>query len=167
MIEGFRIRSLRTLVDERGSVVELMRNDWKELLHDDSIVQANLTITYPNMVRAWHRYARGQIDYFTVLSGSLKICIYDEVSGELDEVISTDSDLQVVRVPGHFWHGLKAIGCEPAWLLFFVNRLYDYATPDRVRRPWNDPGIVPKSINGNAQDPRVGKPWDWSLPPHK
>jgi len=29
---------------------------------------------------------------------------------------------------------------------------------ERLRRPWNDPTIIPKSINGRTDDPRVGKP---------
>ncbi len=74
---------------------------------------------------------------------------------------------QLVRIPRHYWHGFKAIGTEPAYLIYFVSRLYDYENPDEIRRPWNDPSIVPKSINGRKDDPRVGKPWDWFYPPHK
>ena len=32
---------------------------------------------------------------------------------------------------------------------------------ERLRRPWNDTTIIPKSINGRTDDPRVDKPWDW------
>jgi dTDP-4-dehydrorhamnose 3,5-epimerase len=46
------------------------------------------------------------------------------------------------------------------------NKLYDYNNPDEVRRPWND-SIIPESINGKTDDPRVGKPWDWLTFPHK
>jgi dTDP-4-dehydrorhamnose 3,5-epimerase len=56
---------------------------------------------------------------------------------------------------------------EPAMLIYFVNRLYDYKSPDEVRRPWDDPAIVPALINGKAGDARCGKPWDWFSPPHK
>jgi dTDP-4-dehydrorhamnose 3,5-epimerase len=48
-----------------------------------------------------------------------------------------------------------------------VNRLYDYTNPDELRKSWNDHTIVPKLINGKKDDFRVGKPWDWLLPPHK
>jgi dTDP-4-dehydrorhamnose 3,5-epimerase len=73
----------------------------------------------------------------------------------------------VVRIPGHYWHGSKAISNEPAFLIYLVNQLYDYKKPDEIRRSWNDPAIVPKLINGNANDPRVEKSWDWFYPPHK
>ena len=52
-------------------------------------------------------------------------------------------------------------------LLYFTTNLYDYANPDEERRPWNDPALVPKSINGKKDDIRVGKPWDWNCLPNK
>ena len=167
MLPGIKIKPLRRFVDERGFFSEIMRVDWKELFSGDEPVQANLSFSYPGIVRAWHKHERGQVDYFVVLRGALKICAYDDETRELTEIISTDSNLQVVRVPGHYWHGFKVIGNEPAMLLYFVNRLYDYDNPDEIRRPWNDHTIIPLSINGRRDDPRVGKPWDWFYPPHK
>jgi dTDP-4-dehydrorhamnose 3,5-epimerase len=97
----------------------------------------------------------------------LKICAYDDVTKELAEVISTGDNLQVVKVPGHYWHGFKVVGNKTAMLIYFVNKLYDYTKPDELRTAWNDPSIIPQVINGKKEDPRVGKPWDWLLPPHK
>lgn len=167
MLEGIKIKALNRRQDERGSFTELMRKDWREILGENRFVQANLSITYPSVIRAWHRHLRGQVDYFIVLKGTLKICAYDQKSMELDEIISTGQQPQVVRVPGKYWHGFKAIGNEAGRLLYFVNKLYNYEDPDEERRPWNDPKIVPKSINGRTDDPRVGKPWDWNYPPHR
>ena len=78
MLPGVRVLDLKKNVDDRGSFAELMRSDWKELLGDDTIVQANLSQSYPGMIRGWHRHVRGQVDYFIVLDGSLKICAYDD-----------------------------------------------------------------------------------------
>lgn len=167
MLEGVQIKPLKRRFDERGFFIELMRKDWKDIFKKDEIVQANLSINYSGIVRAWHRHLRGQVDYFTTLNGALKICAYDEDSGELTEIVSTGYDPQIVRIPGRYWHGFKVISNEPAWLLYFVNKIYDYEKPDEERRPWDDPTIVPKSINGKTDDPRVGKPWDWNYPPHR
>lgn len=73
----------------------------------------------------------------------------------------------MVRVLGEYWHGFKAIGNEPVMLLYFTTKLYDRENPDEERRPWDDPQIVPKLINGKKDDPRVGKPWNWNQPPNK
>lgn len=167
MLTGIRIKPIKRLSDERGFFTEIMRKDWKDLFGDDAVAQSNLSFTYPNNIRAWHRHLRGQTDYFIALKGAIKICAYDEKTGELTEIISTGQDLQTVRMPGHYWHGFKAFGNEPALLLYFTTKLYDSTNPDEERRQWNDPTLIPKSINGKKEDPRVGKPWDWNYPPHK
>lgn len=172
MLPGIKVYDLKRLPDERGFFAEILREDWENLLEGDHIVQGNLSMSYPGIIRAWHRHVRGQVDYFVVVKGALKICAYDgdetsETFGELTEIIATSEKLQVVRVPGNYWHGTKAVGNEPALVIYFVTKLYNHANPDEQRRPWNDPTVVPKSINGRADDPRVGKPWDWLALPYK
>ena len=165
MLEGIIIKPLRTFADERGFFTELMRADIEDIYKD--IVQANMSVTYPGTVRAWHRHDRGQVDCFVCVRGAIKIGVFDDESAELEEIVSTGDSLQAVRVPGHYWHGFRAIGTEPTTLVYFTNRLYDYENPDEVRRPWNDPSVVPAIINGKKDDSRCGKVWDWLKPPHK
>lgn len=167
MLNGIKIKPIVRLPDERGFFCEVMRTDWKDLFEEDKIVQANHSFTYPNIIRAWHRHLKGQIDYFLALKGSIKIGIFDETTNELNEIVSSGLNLQIVRVPGHYWHGFKALGDEPAMLLYFTTNLYDPTHPDEERRLWNDPTLIPKIINGKKDDARVGKPWDWNCPPNK
>jgi len=167
MLKGIRVKPICRLPDERGFFCEVMRTDWKDLFEEDKIAQANHSFTYPNIIRAWHRHLRGQVDYFLALKGLIKICAFDDETQELNEVVSSALNLQVVRIPGHYWHGFKALGNEPAMLLYFTTNLYDPKNPDEERRDWNDPKIIPKSINGKQNDPRVGKQWDWNYPPNK
>jgi dTDP-4-dehydrorhamnose 3,5-epimerase len=167
MLRGIKIKQISRFPDERGFFTEVMRKDWKDLFEEDTVAQANLSFTYPDVIRAWHRHLKGQTDYFLVLRGAIKICAFDDKTAEINEVVSSALDLQVVRMPGHYWHGFKTLGNEPAMLLYFTTNLYDYSAPDEERRPWNDPTLVPKVVNGKKDDERVGKPWDWSYPPHK
>ena len=167
IIDGVVVKPLKKIRDERGSFTEVYRNDWMDIFQNEEISQANLSISYPNIIRAWHRHIRGQVDHFLVLRGALKICVYDEESHELNEIVSTGENPQIVRVPGILWHGFKVVGNEPAYLLYFVNKKYEYSNPDEERIPWNDSRIVPKYINGNINDPRVNLPWDWNYPPHR
>ncbi len=166
-LEGVRTYEIRILPDERGFFSEILRTDWKEFLQDEQVTQINLSYSYPNVVRAWHKHARGQVDHFLVLQGAMKICAYNEETGEMAEVVASAKKPIVVRIPGKYLHGIKSISNEPSLLVYFVNRLYDYNNPDEIRVAWNDPTIVPTEINGNKTDPRVGKPWDWFRPPHK
>ena len=166
-LEGVRVFELKVLPDDRGFFAEALRQDWRELLGDEGIVQANISYSYPGIVRAWHRHERGQIDYFLVLKGAMKICAYDDETSRLVEVVASEHKPCIVRIPGKYWHGTMTISDTPSLTIYFVNRLYDYEKPDELRRPWNDPSIVPKEINGKKDDPRVGKPWDWLRPRHR
>jgi len=166
---GVKTYDLNVTPDERGFFAEAIRQDWADVA-GEPLVQANMSFTYPGIVRAWHRHARGQVDIFLVLDGSLKICAFDDAEGKLVEVVATSRKPQLVRVPGIYWHGFKAVAGGSgggALLMYFVNRLYDARDPDEERRPWNDVRIVPAEINGNSRDVRVGQPWDWFYPPHK
>lgn len=158
MLDGVKAYELKKFPDERGFFAELLRQDWKDLLGDEWIVQANLSYSYPGIIRAWHRHLRGQVDYFVVLKGAMKICAYDDEKKQLDEVIASEHKLQVVRIPGHYWHGTKTVSNEPSLTLYFTTRLYDYDNPDEERRRWNDPTII---------NPKTGQLYDWGKPPHK
>ena len=70
-LPGVKLVDLARLPDERGVFTEIMRADWGDLLGEDRVVQVNLSMTYPGIIRAWHRHLRGQTDYFLVLKLSL------------------------------------------------------------------------------------------------
>jgi dTDP-4-dehydrorhamnose 3,5-epimerase len=166
-LKGVRTNEINVIPDERGFFTEAMRQDWKDLLEEDWITQTNVSKSYPNVVRAWHRHERGQIDTFLVLEGAMKICAFEEQTGKMAEIIGSGEKLTLVRIPGEYLHGTKTVSDKPSLTVYFVTRLYDYKNPDEIRRPWNDQTIVPTEINGKKNDPRVGKPWDWFSPPHK
>ena len=171
-LEGLRTYDLSLLPDERGSFVEIYRKDWVEFLDGEEIVQANLSMSYPGIIRGWHRHLRGQIDYVYVLQGTMKIVSYDEdekssTFGHLVEIIASEKKLQVVRIPGHYWHTIMTIGNTPSMMIYAVSKLYDREDPDELRKPWDDSSIIPCAINGRTDDYRAGKPWRWDYPPHK
>ena len=166
-LKGVKTYELAILPDERGFFAEAFRKDWKEFVENKWIMQANISCSYPNIVRAWHKHNKGQIDYFLVLKGAMKICAYEEETGRLAEIVASSEAPTVVRIPGKYLHGTRTIGNDSSLTVYFVTRLYDYQDPDEIRRPWNDSTIIPTEINGKESDPRIGKPWDWFYPPHK
>jgi dTDP-4-dehydrorhamnose 3,5-epimerase len=166
-LKGVKVQEINLIPDERGFFAEALRQDWKDLLEEEWIVQANISYSYPDIVRAWHKHQRGQVDYFLVLKGAMKICAYEEETGKLVEIIASEEKPSIVRIPGKYLHGTKTVSNTPSLTVYFVTRLYDYKNPDEIRRPWNDQTIIPTEINGRKDDPRVGKPWDWFSPPHK
>jgi dTDP-4-dehydrorhamnose 3,5-epimerase len=173
LIDGLRVRGIKKNVDERGYFAELLREDWKDFLGNDRIVEFSLSHSNAGVIRAWHRHGRGQNDYVLCIRGSIKECVFDDRSGsatrgELDELVLDGSgELQIARIVGACWHGYMVVGRKPAMVLYGVTQLYDYGNPDEQRRPWKDKAIVPTSINGRAGDPRNGKPYDWKAALHK
>jgi len=138
MIDGVEVRDLKVNTDERGHLVEIFREDWAE--YDPEPAMSYYSLSYPGVIRAWHRHTRGQIDHFVCPSGRIKIGIYDDrdgsdTRGETDTFVVGEHNQKVVRVPGDCWHGFKVIGDEQALLVNFPTALYDYDDPDEQRLP--------------------------------
>lgn len=150
MIHDVELRDVQVNIDERGHLAELYRGDWD--LFDPEPEMTYYSLTYPGVVRAWHRHTLGQVDYFTCPEGRIKIGVYDDragspTQGELDTFVIGEHDQRVVRVPGDCWHGFKAIGTEPALLVNFPSELYDYDDPDEERLP-HDTDEIPLDWHG-------------------
>ena len=155
---GVQVLRPKINFDERGFVSEIFRNDWEGFFDNNKPNQINISKSKPGVVRAWHRHLRKQVDFFTVIKGTVKICVYDNDSksntfGTLVEIITNEKKLEIVKVPGHYWHGTKTIGSEESYTVYFINNLYDYENPDEERIPWDDSNII---------DPRTTQPYDWS-----
>ena len=144
--------------DDRGFVTEIFRTDWIEFFDGIIPKQINLSDSKPGTIRAWHRHARNQTDYFLVKKGKVKICIFDgekesKTFGKLVEIVVSGDEFKIVKVPGHFWHGTKTLSDIPSETIYFLTNLYDYDNPDEERLDWNDPSII---------DPKTQKPYDWN-----
>jgi len=159
MLTGVEVIDLQKRIDDRGFFVEILRRDWKDFLRGDEILQVNLSSILPGVIKAWHRHSLGQVDYVIALSGVIRVCVYDgdihsDSYSMLDEFTMSPERLQVLRIPGHYWHGIKALGNAQATVLYLHNKLYSYENPDEERRPWNDSSII---------NPRTSKAYDWNL----
>lgn len=140
MLPGVKIHDLKRNTDERGFFSELFREDWKEFIGNDRIVQVNMSLSHPGVIRAWHRHSRGQTDYFCVVDGEAEIGVYDgtegsKTKGQSDRIRLSSEKPQILRVPGHYWHGTKCIGKKPSLSIYLVTKLYDAKNPDEERMP--------------------------------
>ena len=153
-IRGVELRDLQVNADERGHLVEVFREDWDE--YDPEPAMSYYSLTYPGIVRAWHKHNRGQIDHFVCPQGRIKVGVYDDredspTKGELNTFVIGEHNQQLIRIPGECWHGFKAVGTEPAILLNYPTNLYDYEDPDEERLPYDTDKI----------------PLDWDAEPHE
>jgi len=148
LIDGVAIKELKVHADERGSLMEILREDDEIFEH---FGQAYVSLNYPGVIRAWH-YHKKQTDYFAVVKGMVKVALYDgrpdsPTYGVVQEFFLGERNNIVLKIPPGVLHGYKTIGVEPSLLLNFPTIPYNPAQPDEYRLPWNSDQI----------------PYDWSL----
>ena len=133
-IHGVKTKSLTRHMDDRGYVMEILRDD------DDLFIrfgQVYVATCDPGIIKAWHAHAK-QTDNFCIIKGTAKIGLYDGrensptyrqtatyVLGELNPVL--------LQIPPGVWHGQMALGNEPSYLLNIPTEHYDRANPDELR----------------------------------
>ena len=69
MIEGVQTKSLKLIPDERGWLMEMLRNDDPVFV---KFGQLYATATYPGVVKGWHLH-REQVDNFVCVAGMVKL----------------------------------------------------------------------------------------------
>lgn len=141
-IDGVMIKNLRLIPDDRGWLMELLRNDWKEF---DKFGQAYVTACYPGIIKAWH-YHKLQTDHFSCVSGLAKLALYDAREGSPTKGLVNEFYLGtlnpiLVKIPKLIYHGFTAVGTEPALIVNFPTELYNYETPDEYRLDYDDQAI--------------------------
>ena len=148
MIEGVRIKKLRVIPDERGSLMEILRND-DEIF--EKFGQVYITTAYPGVVKGWH-YHKIQSDNMCVVKGMMKIVLYDSrdnspTKGEVNEFFAGVHNPILLHIPVFVHHGFKCIGEEEAIVVNVPTERYNYDNPDEYR-------IDPHSVE---------IPYDWEL----
>jgi len=134
MIQGVKVKKLKVIPDDRGKLMEILRND------DDMFIefgQVYMTTAKPGVVKAWH-WHRLQYDSFACVSGKMRLALYDgregsKTKGELmDFEISLDNPM-VVQIPPGVYHGFKCISDEEAIVINTVTKPYNPKEPDEFR----------------------------------
>ena len=136
MIDGVKVKKLRVIPDERGRLMEILRNDDDIFEH---FGQAYITTAYPGTVKAWH-YHKNQTDHFCVLVGMMKVVLYDDrenspTKGDIDEYFMGVHNPMVLKIPSGVYHGFKCISDTEAMCLNIPTNTYNYTDPDEHRRP--------------------------------
>lgn len=142
LIEGVQTKSLRVMPDERGRLMEVFRADDPLF---ERFGQVYVTTAYPGVVKAWHMHLK-QTDHMAVVSGMMKIVLYDarpqsKTRGLVNELfVGVHNPLLVVIPPG-VQHGFKCISQEEAMVVNVPDLPYNYQQPDEYRLPPNTPDI--------------------------
>ena len=140
MIEGVQCKPLRVHLDDRGTFMELLREDDAFFTR---FGQSNFSITYPGVVKAWH-YHQQQDDLWFVVSGIAQVGLHDlregsPTRGHTDVFYLGEQQRGLLYIPHGVAHGYRVLGPEPMGLIYFTTHVYNPA--DELRRPWDDPSI--------------------------
>ena len=147
MIEGVLTKPLKVIPDERGWLMEMLRDDDPFY---QKFGQVYLSVVYPGVVKGWH-YHKKQTDHFVFVKGMAKVVLYDgrdgsKTKGEVNEFFMGERNPILLVIPPFVLHGMKGVGTEPAYLVNTPTHHYVYAEPDEHRVPPHSPEV----------------PYDWS-----
>lgn len=148
MIDGIEIKQLKRNADERGFLMEILREDDPIF---ERFGQCYVSLNYPGVIRAWH-YHKKQNDVWAVAKGMVKAVVYDcregsPTYGEVNEFFLGDNNPILLKIPVGTMHGYKTVGVEPSLLLNFPTKPYDPKDPDECREVWDSENI----------------PYDWDI----
>lgn len=151
MIHGVVVKKLHQIPDERGFLMEILRDDDSFF---ERFGQAYITAVYPGVVKGWH-YHEKQVDHFCVVRGMVKVVLYDRresspTYGEVNEFFLGEQNNALVRIPNLVLHGMKGVGTELGIVLNLPTQHYDHANPDEFRVPPHDNDV----------------PYDWARKDH-
>ncbi len=130
----------RYFTDDRGWS---LMNQLQGVLQPDG--QLNYSVIYPGIIKAWHRHDK-QTDFWLCLHGHLKVGIHREHDNNAWMLVIGERNPGALVIPPPLWHGAATVGCEPAGLLYYVDRQYDPEAPDEYRRPHDDVPDFPWTV---------------------
>jgi len=146
MINGVMVKQLKPISDDRGLLMEFLRNDDQIF---EKFGQVYLTLVKRGVVKAWH-FHNLQDDHFVCVQGRALVALYDmressPTFGTAQDFILSAPDVEgehlLVKIPKGVAHGFTAVDCQQAKIVNIPTMAYNYQEPDEVRFPWNDPKI--------------------------
>ncbi len=134
MIEGVAVKRLKVIPDERGRLMEILRNDDEVF---ESFGQVYMTTAYPGVVKGWH-YHKRQSDNMAVVKGTMKIVLYDsrkesQTFGEINEFFAGEHNPVLIHIPPYVCHGFKCVSEGEAIVVNVPTEVYRYDDPDEFR----------------------------------
>jgi dTDP-4-dehydrorhamnose 3,5-epimerase len=140
MINGASVRDLVKYVDDRGYLMEVLRNDDPEYTLFGQVYVSSCS---PGLVKAWHAH-RSQKDNICVIKGCIKLAMHDtrdwsDTCDQSQTIVTGELNSKLISIPQCVWHGYMALGNEPAIILNIPTLPYNKEKPDEMRiDPFNN-----------------------------
>lgn len=138
MIDGVKIIPKKQIIDERGKIMHMLRNDDANFTKFGEIY---FSYSHPNTVKAWHLHRRMTVNYVCVV-GKIKLVLFDDrdessTKGNLEEVFLTTDNYSLVTVPPGIWNGFKSI--ENKYSIIANCSDIPHNPDEMLRKPFDDP----------------------------
>ena len=115
MIDGVKITPLKQILDERGKIMHMLRNDAS---HFEKFGEIYFSCIEPGAIKGWHLHKKMTLNY-SVPFGKIKLVLFDDrqdspTNGELDELFIGHENYMLVTIPPMVWNGFKGISNKPS-----------------------------------------------------
>jgi dTDP-4-dehydrorhamnose 3,5-epimerase len=137
LIEGVKITPKRKIIDDRGAIFHMLRNNDPEFQKFGEIYFSKI---HPGVVKAWHHHSRMTLNYL-VVTGSIQLGLWDgrkdsKTYGVTQTIYMDEQFSQLVTVPFGVWNGFKGIGPVSSIVANCATEPHD---PEEItRRPFDD-----------------------------
>lgn len=145
LIEGVRLLTLQSFVDDGGALAEIARVD--ETGHlvaipEFKVRQSNWSTMLPGTIKAFHLHYNQEDVWFVMPYDRLLIGLFDAREDSATykatmRFVLGAGRAQLLYLPRGVAHGLANPWQTPANMIYFVNQWFDPDNPDEHRLPWN------------------------------
>ena len=145
-ISGVKIIKKDQIVDDRGKIMHMMREDDENFKKFGEIY---FSCTFPRAIKAWHLHKKMTLNY-AIVYGRIKLVLFDDrkkskTYGRIQEIYLSTENYSLITIPPMIWNGFKAIG----------NKMSIIANCSDIPHDKNE--IVRISHN----DPKIPYKWDF------
>lgn len=137
MIEGVIITRLKKISDHRGSVMPMLRSDYKVF---DSFGEIYFSTIFHNSIKAWHLHKKAVLNYVCI-NGKVKLVLFDDRENsstfrEYKEYILTPRDYFLITIPPLIWNGFIGLDNKESIIANCINLPHD--ENEMIRKDHND-----------------------------
>lgn len=131
-LEGVEVYPKSRIVDDRGWVAHMMRNDDR---YCPPFGEIYFSCVFHGAIKAWHRHYRMELNYVCI-AGNIKLVLYDDrpgssTYGDVEELFIGDYNYCLVKIPPMVWNGFTALGGKPAIVANLASIPHD---PNEIER---------------------------------
>ena len=139
LIEGVKIRTAKTVTDDRGTVCEMFSIDWN--FHPEPLVFAYQVTIRPKVIKGWVVH-RSYDDRTFVSRGTIKFVLYDDrpkspTYKSINIFHFDEYNRALITIPRGVFHALQNVGKDDAYFYNMPTKTYNHASPDKERLPIN------------------------------